>query len=64
MLGSNLRKYRQLRGLSMEKLANMIDVNLSQISRWELGLVSPRVSSIFDIAEVLDVEVSKFFEED
>jgi transcriptional regulator with XRE-family HTH domain len=61
-LATNIRKYRQLKNLTIQELANTMDVDYSQISRMERGIVNPNVSIIFDIAEALEIEPSKLLE--
>lgn len=57
-LANNIRKYRTEKGLTIQELANRLDVDYSQIGRMERGVVNPNVSIIFDIAEVLEVQPS------
>jgi transcriptional regulator with XRE-family HTH domain len=61
-LAANIRKYRQERNLTIEELANLVDVDYSQIGRMERGIVNPNVSIIFDIANALGVEPSRLLE--
>ena len=58
--------YRKLRGLTQEKLAEMIDKNLAFIGAVEAPNINRTVSldTLFDIAEVLDVPPYKFLSED
>jgi transcriptional regulator with XRE-family HTH domain len=62
-LASNIRKYRIERNLTIEELANIINVDYSQIGRMERGVVNPNISIIFDIAEALKIEPSKLLED-
>ena len=54
--------YRKLRGLTQEKLAEMIDKNLAFIGAVEAPNINRTVSldTLFDIAEVLDDPAYKF----
>lgn len=61
-LAKNIRKYRKLKGLSMEQLANLLDVDYSQISRMERALVNPSISIVFDIADVLEIQPYQLLE--
>ncbi|MDP9080038.1 MAG: helix-turn-helix domain-containing protein [Bacteroidota bacterium] len=54
-LASNIKKYRLDQKLTIQELANLMDVDYSQISRMERGIVNPNISIVFDIAEVLKV---------
>ncbi|KLT66476.1 helix-turn-helix domain-containing protein [Pedobacter sp. BMA] len=62
-LALNVRRYRKMRGLTMTDLANKVEVDYSQISRIERGVVNATVSMIFDIAKVLDVKPQQLIEE-
>ncbi|QEC78747.1 helix-turn-helix domain-containing protein [Mucilaginibacter ginsenosidivorax] len=60
-VGANIRKYRKLQNLSQQDLANLLDTDLSQVNRIELGKINTTVSMLYAIAEVLKVEPYKFF---
>ncbi|MFD2580867.1 helix-turn-helix domain-containing protein [Pedobacter vanadiisoli] len=62
-LAKNIRKYRKERKMTIQELANELDVDYSQISRMERGIVNPSVSIIFDIAQKLGIEPYKLLEE-
>ena len=61
-LANNIKKYRLKNKLTIQQLANMIDVDYSQIGRMERGMVNPNISIIFDIAEALNIEAYKLLE--
>lgn len=65
-IGLKISYYRKLRGLTQEKLAEMIDKNLAFIGAVEAPNINRMVSldTLFDIAEVLDVPAYKFLIED
>jgi transcriptional regulator with XRE-family HTH domain len=56
ILAANIKKYRLERNLTIQELANILDVDYSQIGRMERGIVNPNISIIFDIAEALQIE--------
>ena len=60
--GENLRKIRQNKKMSMQTLAYTINVEYSQISRIELGKINTSISTIYEIAQALDVPVKDLFE--
>ncbi|MFN0290029.1 helix-turn-helix domain-containing protein [Pedobacter helvus] len=62
-LAKNIRKYRKEKCMTMQQLANELDVDYSQISRMERGIVNANISIIFDIAKKLDIEPYKLLEE-
>lgn len=55
-LGKRIREIRQSKNLSQEELANLCDVDISQINRIELGKINTSISHVFLIAEKLNVE--------
>lgn len=63
-LGNRLRELRRLRGLSQEELAWKADLELSQISRIERGVINTSVSQVLSIAEALEISLPEFFDFD
>ncbi len=55
-LANNIKKYRIEGNLTIQELANLLDVDYSQIGRMERCVVNPNISILFDIAEVLNIE--------
>ncbi len=62
LVGRNLRVYRLKKGLSQTDLADQLGVSFQQIQKYENG--SNRVSSgrLLQVASVMDVPVTAFFE--
>jgi len=61
-LGNKIREVRQSKGLSQQALANLSDLELSQINRIELGIINTSVSHIAAISEALDIEPKMLFD--
>jgi transcriptional regulator with XRE-family HTH domain len=61
--GVNVRKYRNAKGISMQRLANDCDVEYGAISTIERGLVNCTISTAYQIAKSLDITVDKLFED-
>jgi transcriptional regulator with XRE-family HTH domain len=59
--GSRLRDVRKRSGLSQEDLANAADLELSQISRIERGVINTSLSQIFQIARALNMHPKDLF---
>ena len=57
----NVRKHRL--GLTQRELAALLDVDQVTVSRWERGEVTPRISSIRQLAEIAGLKVETFFED-
>lgn len=54
-LGQKIRTTRKDKGISQQELANLCNLELSQINRIELGKINTSVSHLFLIAEKLEV---------
>lgn len=57
--GNNLKTIRKTRKLSLRKLADIADVDFSQIHRIEKGESNPTLTMIFALAEALDIKPSE-----
>lgn len=53
----HIKQWRKRIGLTQEKLADLVNVHLNTLSRWELGQREPRASEIAKLCEVLGVSV-------
>lgn len=54
---TNLKQYREEKGLSQRQLAKMINVSQPIISAWENNLKYPVIDKIYDIANALNISV-------
>ena len=61
-LGLNIAYYRGLRNITQEQLAEHLDGAATHISKIERGIVGVSLDRLFDIADYLKVEPSKFLE--
>ncbi|MEG0570963.1 MAG: helix-turn-helix transcriptional regulator [Oscillospiraceae bacterium] len=61
-IGNRIRKYREDRGLSQMKLAQMINVSNNRISNWEQGINRPDADIIAAICKALDVSPSELLD--
>ena len=51
-LGERIREYRRVRGLSREKLAEQLEINLSTLEGWEIGKHQPTKKLLDKIAGI------------
>jgi transcriptional regulator with XRE-family HTH domain len=58
---ANLRKFRNNRGISQMKLAELCDTSLNYIGEIEIGRRFPSLPLIEKISQALDVEPFRFF---
>lgn len=63
ILAKNIRKYRKKKSMTIQQLANELDVDYSQIARMERSVVNSNISIVFDIAEVLKIKAHQLLEE-
>jgi len=61
-VGSRIRERRVMLGLSQQQLAQMIGVTYQQAHKYERGLNRISAGRLYDIAQVMGVPVSWFFE--
>lgn len=58
MLAANIKRYRAVKGLSQEQLAQMSGVTYSALSKIEAGYhTDPRVKTLKKIATALEVTI-------
>ena len=62
-VGSRVRLRRNMLGLSQEKLGEAIGLTFQQVQKYERGANRVGSSRLFDLARVLDVPISYFFED-
>jgi transcriptional regulator with XRE-family HTH domain len=60
--GSNLRRVRQSRGLSQERLAHLCGLNMTHVARIERAEREPGVRTVAKLARGLDVRASVLFD--
>ena len=62
--GKNLQKYRKFRGLTQEKLAELVGVDVTSISSIVTGNYFPSADNLSKLADVLQVQFSDLFDFD
>lgn len=60
-VGERLRKFRKLRGISLEELSAKVYKSKSIISKYELGESVFDIDTLYKIAEVLDIDPGQLF---
>ena len=63
-IGKNIKKYRHLRGLSQEKLSDLLGVNSKFIGHVERFERCISLKKLIKIAEILEIELENIFEFD
>jgi len=63
MIGKNIRKIRQQKKLTQEKLARLSDISLNTLTKIESGFAkTPNIKTVIKIAKALGVSVDKLVE--
>ncbi len=58
MLGENIKRFRQKRKLTQDKLARLSDIPYTSITKIETGVIKkPSVQAVAKIAKALDITV-------
>lgn len=57
----NLKKYRQLKGLTQEQLAEKVGVRRETIMRLEAGKYNPSLKLAIDISRVVETPIEELF---
>ena len=63
-VGVRLRDLRQERGMSMRSLARLSGLSTNALSMIERSLTSPSVSTLYKIADALNIPITAFFRSD
>ena len=57
----NLKKYRQLKELTQEQLAEKVGVRRETIMRLEAGKYNPSLKLAIDISKIVDTHIDELF---
>ena len=63
-IGPRIRSLREAKGYSQEYMADMLHISQSTYAHLESGKSSIKVDRLFQIAEIFQIEITAFFEED
>ncbi|WP_179078003.1 helix-turn-helix domain-containing protein [Chryseobacterium sp. RU37D] len=59
--GKNLRKLRESKDMSMQTLADITNIEYSQISRIERGLINTSIGITYEISKALEIDIKELF---
>ena len=62
LVGRNIRIQRLAKGLSQTELANQLGITFQQVQKYEKGVNRIGCGRVFQIATVLSVQITDFFE--
>lgn len=61
-IGAKIRLYREMRGMTQVQLANVTEINVGTIRKYELGIRNPKPDQLIKIANGLGKNVSTFYD--
>lgn len=61
-IGSQIKKYREVFGLSQKELADRLGISNSRVSNWEQGINRPDADMLADICIALNVSPSELLD--
>ena len=61
ILGNKIAKYRKLKNMTQEELAEKLNVTSQAVSKWENGKCFPRMKTIIEICDKLEINYIEFF---
>lgn len=59
--GAHVRKLRKDKGLTMEKLAELADIDYRQVAYIEKGETNPTLSTIYTLSKALEIPLDELF---
>jgi transcriptional regulator with XRE-family HTH domain len=62
-LGEIIRKHRELRNLTQEKVSSLSRVDRTYIARIESGKANPTLNILYRISKIFNLSLSEFFKE-
>ena len=62
-IGTNIKQFREERGLTQEQVADKLGITFQAVSSWERDEYKPDVEKLIKLAELFDVSVSALVEE-
>lgn len=60
-LGNRIKNLRKSKGITQEKLAEVINMDITSLSKIETGRNYPLAETVEKIAEALDIDIDKLF---
>jgi transcriptional regulator with XRE-family HTH domain len=57
-LGDNIKRYRELRNLTVQELADKMGIGKAGIYKWENGDTKPGIDSLTDLSKALDCTIN------
>ena len=62
IFGNKITKYRKMKKLTQEELAEKLDVSKQAVSKWENGKSFPKMGNIINICDELEIDYKELVE--
>ncbi|WP_051289409.1 helix-turn-helix domain-containing protein [Chryseobacterium daeguense] len=62
-IGNRLQELRLQKNLTQKELAFLVDVEISQITRIERGIINTSVLNLMKVVNALEISMSEFFKD-
>lgn len=62
VIGKNIRKYRELKGISQEYMALKLDITQASYAKLENSTTKINVERLFDISQLLETDIAEILE--
>lgn len=62
-IGNRLQELRLQKNLTQKELAFLVDVEISQITRIERGIINTSILNLMRITDALEISISDFFKD-
>lgn len=57
ILAKNIKRYRKLKNISQNELAQALFISPQAVSKWESGVNTPDIENLYNIAKILEISV-------
>ena len=64
MIGNKLKEYRENRNMTQKEIAEALGVEPATVSKYESGLLEPKIDSLKKLAEIFDVTVDELLKDE
>lgn len=61
-IGNKIKHIRNMRHISLENFAKILGVSRRQVQNYERGLTDIKIDRLYDIAKIVKVDITYFFE--
>lgn len=64
ILAKNIKSFRKSCNMTQEQLAEMLDVSVQAVSKWECAKSIPELNNLYDLSEIFKVTIDEIVSND